>query len=406
MLKNILDAANLDANRCAGLLGINPSMFAEWVANQRPIPSSFVPRLSTALGVQPAIFSIPVRSRTNYADVAPAIWYKLRGEKLVDADRECVFLIRQLGHFVNELEELTQNRTVGWKSLFEEIRRATDIQAPPRGQGRQAARMFRESRALAQGRTGIGEVFRGNLRNMGVLLIESPIPESKLEGCSFYVGSPSADRPCIFANTHHVTWFRRNVVLMHEIGHAIFDSESGGASLDFGQPEEASDFSEHRSQAFAQEALVPPEVLRHIAQSHGICWKTISADDLALLVARTGVEQRTVVAAAEEAGLIDSELAAGYISIDIGSRLAELTDRALSAEAYIKKLGDATAKEWIGKRTTTIPSRKLRLPTSWVKSVLQACSDGEISKGKAAEYLMIDEDLFDERFGNVMNSSY
>jgi Zn-dependent peptidase ImmA (M78 family)/transcriptional regulator with XRE-family HTH domain len=403
MLKNILEAANLEPHTCADLLGINASIFAEWVSNQRPIPLSFIPRLSTALGVQPSILSTPTRSRVNFADVAPAIWYKLRGERLIEADRECVFLIRQLGHFVNELENLTQKRTVGWRSGFEEIRRATDNQAPPREQGRQAARVFRQLRGLAQGRTGIGEVFRGNLRSMGVLLIESPIPESQLEGCSFYVGSPSNERPCIFANIHNTTWFRRNVVLMHEVGHSIFDSESSGASLDFERSEEDSDFSEQRSQAFALETLIPAEVLRHIAQSHGIRWEAIHPHDLARLVADTGVEQKTIVSAAEEAELIDSKLAASCCSMDIASILHTLTDRALSTQEYIQKVGPSDAGEWLGKRMTTIPSRNLRLPSAWIRSVLQACSDGEISKGKAAEYLMIDEDSFEERFGSAVN---
>jgi Zn-dependent peptidase ImmA (M78 family) len=238
---------------------------------------------------------------------------------------------------------------------------------------------------------------------MGVLLIETPIPESQLEGCSFYIGSPANERPCIFANIHNTTWFRRNVVLMHEVGHAIFDSESSGASLDFGGPEDESDFSEHRSQAFALEALIPIEVLRHTAQSHGIRWEAIQAQELARLVADTGVEQKTIITAAEEAELIDSELAARYRSMDIGSILRMLTDRALSTQEYIQKVGPTAAGNWVGKRTTTIPSRKLRLPSSWIRSVLQACSDNEISKGKAAEYLMIDEDSFEERFGSDVN---
>jgi len=402
MLQAVLDSVGLDAQTCAGLLGFNPNLFAEWSAGQSPIPESVLPLLS-------AVFSVPVSvlraSGKNVKgapeDITPAIWYKFRGPGLVDADRECVLLVRQLGHYVNELEAVTRNRSVQWKTLFEAIRDATDLQAAPKEQGRGAARMFREATSLGHGANGSGEVLRGLLRSLGILVFETPLKESRIEGCSFYVGTQSAVRPCIFANTHHVNWFRRNMVLMHEVGHAIFESAYVGASLDFLQGEEAAEPLELRAQSFAQECLVPRSVLLHIAQSHGIKWSNLSARSLARLVAETHVEQRTVITAGIDAGLIAAESGDELKRIDIAQELHDLSQHALSTEEYLELVGTENAQSWIGKRSTTLAPRSLRLPVGYVSAVVDAYRDCQISSGKAAEYLMIDRAEFSERFGDV-----
>src|SRR5216683_1122137 len=212
MLQTVLESVGLDAQTCAGLLGFSPTIFAEWSAGQRPIPESVLPLLSAVFSVPTSILRSSGKADKNIReDITPAIWYKFRGPELINADRECVVLVRQLGHYLNELEAVTRNRAVQWKTLFESIRNTTDLQAAPREQGRSAARAFRESTSLSHGAKGNGEVLRGVLRSLGVLVFETPLKESRLEGCSFYVGTQSASRPCIFANTHHVTWFRRNI---------------------------------------------------------------------------------------------------------------------------------------------------------------------------------------------------
>lgn len=400
MLKEILNSAGLSPESSAGLLGVSPRIFNEWLAGQRPLPDSMVIRLSTILGIQPELLRVSKKLKGSDADITPAIWYKLRGNRLVDADREFVLLIRQLGFFIHQLEEVTKNKAVGWKVLFESIREATDGQAPPRQQGRQAARMFRESTGLGKGCTGIGEVIRGHLRSLGILVIESPVPESSVEGCSFYIGSGSLDRPTIFANTYSNTWFRRNTVIMHELGHAIFDAQSAGASIDFGDETKTNDLAEERAEAFSQESLIPREVLRHLAQKHGIRWDAMQPDDLSKLVAETHIEQRVILVAAVMYDLLSEEMAASYLQMNIGSELREQTDHALSAEEYLKKYGADNAA-WVGKRNTTIPSRTLRLPVHYVNSVLEAFRAGIISQGKAAELLMIDEATFEDRFGEM-----
>src|SRR5213080_2325340 len=123
MLQIVLDSAGLDAQTCAGLLGFSPTVFAEWLAGQRPIPDSVLPLLSAVFSVSPSVLRMPPKASKNIteADITPAIWYKFRGPELVSADRECVVLIRQLGHYLNELEEVTGQKSVQWKTLFESI---------------------------------------------------------------------------------------------------------------------------------------------------------------------------------------------------------------------------------------------------------------------------------------------
>lgn len=403
MLQVVLDSAGLDGQTCAGLLGINPTVFAEWSAGQRPIPESVVPLLSAVFSVPPSVLRTPAKAAKGMkeSDVTPAIWFKFRGPELVDADRECVILIRQIGHYLNELEAATRNRSMQWKTLFESIRNSIDLQTAPAEQGRSAARMFRECTSLGHGQKGSGEVLRGLLRSLGVLVFETPLKESRLEGCSFSVGSLAATRPCVFANTHHVTWFRRNMVLMHEVGHAIFESAFVGASLDFMNREDEAEPLEMRAQAFAQECLIPKSVLIHAAQTNGIKWTNISPRSLAKLVADTHVEQRTVANAAAEAGLVTQESSEELKRFDISQELRELSQHALSTDEYLELIGSTNAQEWIGKRTTTLTPRPLRLPVGYVTSVVDAYRGSQISTGKAAEYLMIDPFEFTHRFGDI-----
>jgi Zn-dependent peptidase ImmA (M78 family) len=401
MLQLVLDSAGLDTNTCAGLLGISPTVFAEWSAGQRPIPESMLPLLSAVFSVPTAVLRSPKAAKGVRAeDMTPAIWFKFRGPELVSADRECVLLIRQLGHYLNELESVTRNRSLQWKTLFDSIREATDLQAAPREQGRSAARMFREGTSLGHGQKGSGEILRGLLRSLGVLVFETPVKESHLEGCSFYVGAQAASRPCVFANTHHVNWFRRNMVLMHEVGHAIFESAYVGASLDFLNKEETAEPVEMRAQAFAQECLVPKSVLLHIAQSRGIKWQNLSERSLASLVADAHVEQNTIIDAAVESGLLPSEIAGDMKRVDIAKELHDISVHALSTEEYLERLG-ADADQWVGKRTTTLSPRSLRLPVGYINSVVEAYKNCQISSGKAAEYLMIDTGEFIDRFGDI-----
>jgi len=188
---------------------------------------------------------------------------------------------------------------------------------------------------------------------------------------------------------------------MHEVGHAIFESAYVGASLDFLDKEGTIEPVEMRAQAFAQECLLPKSVLVHVAQTNGIKWTNLSARSLAKLVAETHVEQRAVVNAGAEAGLIAEETAEELKRVDISKELHDLSQHALSTDEYLELIGAANAQEWIGKRTTTLSPRSLRLPVGYVMSVVDAYRNCQISAAKAAEYLLIDASEFAERFGDI-----
>lgn len=394
-----LKVSGLEVSTCAGLLGYSPRLFQEWAVGQRAIPPSVAAHIASILGVSADDLLSPPRQPVDETEIEPAIWFKLRSQGLGPADRELVFLVRQLGTFYEELEQIrSQGGSSSWKLAFEHVRLAINAQAPPREQGRLAAQFFRRLREWNKGRSGIGEILRGSLRNLGILIVESPIADSKIEGCAFPVGI--SQRPCIFANTHGTTWFRRNAVILHELAHLIFDLPSEGAALDIYEPVPARDeISEMRAEAFAQEAAVPKEVLVHVAQRHGISWSSpFTANDLAVMIAETHVEPRLIVKAAIEGALLEPRQKESLLLLQTADRLKGLSDHALSTAEYLAKVGEE-AELWSAKRNTTIPSRTLRLPVNYIKNVVEACEESLISVGRAAQLLMISEEQLSERFG-------
>jgi hypothetical protein len=122
---------------------------------------------------------------------------------------------------------------------------------------------------------------------------------------------------------------------------------------------------------------------------------------MAELVAATGVEQRMVIAAALDGEFINTAEADAYRSLPIAEELRSIDLHALSTAEYFQKIGLEKARPFAGKRTTTIPSRKLMLPVGYITRVLDAVSNEQISPSKAAEMLMIDEDSFRERFPTI-----
>jgi Zn-dependent peptidase ImmA (M78 family) len=111
------------------------------------------------------------------------------------------------------------------------------------------------------------------------------------------------------------------VVILHELAHLIFDLGSEGAALDvFDTPPSKNEISEQRAEAFAQETAAPREVLAHIAQSHGISWKSpLTAEKLAVLVAATHVEPRLIARAAVEDGCWSNSKATTFCICPLGS---------------------------------------------------------------------------------------
>ena len=392
-----LKVSGLEPAVCARLLGYNPRHFQEWAAGQSPIPSSVVAHIAAVLGVDAEDLLAPRHQLLDETAIEPAVWFKLRSQGLGSADRELVLLVRQLGTFYEELEQVRAEASSRWRIVFENTRQEINAQASPREQGQVAAQIIRGLLGWNTGRNGIGSILRGSLRSLGILIVESPIIDSKIEGCAFPVGANQ--RPCIFVNTHNTTWFRRNAIILHELAHLIFDLGSEGATLDIFDATDSRDgLSERRAEAFAQETAIPTEVLSHIAQKYGISWRSpLGADSLARLVAESHVELRLIIKAAIENGLLDKSAGESLTQIPIHDRLKDLSDHALSTREYLGKVGKAS-EEWISKRTTTIPSRRLLLPVNYVKSVVDTCREGLISIGRAARLLMIGEDVLVERF--------
>jgi hypothetical protein len=88
-----------------------------------------------------------------------------------------------------------------------------------------------------------------------------------------------------------------------------------------------------------------------------------------------------------------------YQQFDISALLPALSEHALSTNEFIRVKGKQSADEWVGKRKTTLSCHTLQLPVPYIKAVVNTYGSGEISRGKAAEMLMIDTDEFDKRFG-------
>lgn len=402
VLRQIIETANLDESACATAMGVSSEVLADMLAGRRELPESLVPLMAAILGINEALLTAPPMA-SRKVDVVPAIWYKLRGSDLSEVDRNYVLSLRQLAFYQHELESVTDSRSVGWQSLFEQLRRETDPQTSPTEQGRQAARLFRRATGLDQGARGIGEVFRGHLRNIGILVIESSAPQSILEGCSFHVGPSGAVRPCVFANSYRTTWFRRNQILLHELAHAIFDVESTTATLDFVNSVSTDAVQETRADAFAQEALVPFEVLRHVAQIHKVNWHTREPAQIARMVAETHVEQRLLATAVLESQLGNVDDVTFIESCNIADELRKASQHALSTEEYL--LSKGVNPQVVKGRTTTATPQKLLLPSKYVMSVLEAFKSRVINRGKAARMLMIDEYEFEERFSEVATAA-
>lgn len=409
MLKALLDDAGLKSEACAALLGIAPHMFAQWVEKEREIPGFVIPELASVLGVDPKVF------REDELAKAPAIWFKFRDSGTVgEQDRELVVLIRRLGFYLKQLNAVTGFSGDKWQVHFQMVSKKMEParHESPVIQGAIAARVLRENidlgfshKALSEGISAPGDVIRGILRNLGILIIEMPVPSSSIDGCSFYVGEsgPEQGTPCLFINTFRQNWFRRNYVLAHELAHAIFDITGESALVDSwtkGNGPEPS-VMEARADSFARNCFASREVLRSLTSILGLKWAELSARNLAELVAHSQVDLRVVLAAAVENKLISEDQASHYGKMRIIRHLRALTPHALTTKEFFATPRETTV--WSPEeRETTIPSRTLRLPVPYIKSVIDACNDGLISEGKAAELLMIDHEVFVERFGSVL----
>jgi Zn-dependent peptidase ImmA (M78 family) len=400
MLKSIIDATRLDPAFCAGLVGVSPEQFGEWLTG-KPVPRFALPELSAILGVAELLLAneSPASQVSDTASLAPAIWYKLRSDRLTSSDREMVGLIRKLGSYVDQLVHITGSGNRLYESLLSNTRLGVPKNAPPANQGRQAASAFRELTGIAHGQTAIGDQIRPLLRRHGVLVVESPLKNSNLEGAAFLVGPEGRQRPCIFVNTYKTTWFRRNELLLHELAHVIFDVLEDQVAVDYRDEGIRDAFEEQRADMFAQECLVPQSLLLHLAARLGLTWNQLSAVDLARLMADTHVEKRLLLKAANEANLISGQDRERYLDTETSEALRAHTDRALSTKEFLQKMGLVDSPVWRAENRNTEGIRRLRLPVGYVDIVLEANRSGRISESKAAEMLMLERRTYRKRFG-------
>jgi Zn-dependent peptidase ImmA (M78 family) len=359
--------------------------------------------LATILGVEERTLALIARThqRVDSAQFAPAIWYKLRDEKLTSADRELVGVVRKLGYYLRQLQSIRGEGKGIYEPLFSAIRDKVDKSAPPAVQGQKAASEFRAMTDVRHLEQGIGELLRPTLRRLGLLVVETPL-KSAVEGCSFIVGAGKDSQICLFANTYRSTWFRRNAVLMHELGHAIFDIDDDQVTIDYRNDEECSDLGELRAQVFARECLVPRSVLIQVQNRFGLKWDSLSVEDVARLVASCEVEKKLVLKSAYDNQLIDQSAFDRYLDYDCGTMVRQFSERALTTKEFLKKQATESPFWLAENRKTTTTARRVRLPSWYVDEVLQTLRAADISFCKAAEMLMIDTATLKSRFGQLL----
>lgn len=372
MLKKILESARLDLGYCADLIRVGREPFADWVEGRAPLPAFAQEELSTILGVPEKVLISDAPRANDPGSLAPALWYKLRGDRFSAADRELAGMIRKLGFQWGQLRRILNDRASVYRSYFNNAIGAVDRNAPPAVQGRIAAQAFRRASGLHRS----GGDLRGLLRASGVFVIESPLRKSSVDGSVFNVGLEE-QTPCLFANTFQSTWLRRSSVLAHELGHAVFDLENDPFHADF-RGAAGSGFREVRANAFARELLIPRSLLDQLQSAHALRWDALSESQLRLLVTTAHVELAEILNAAVQYGLIDSPLADRYRGVPIAVPVRR-------------------AKGW----TVAVNGNRFRLPEEYVRQVLTALADGKITEGRAAEMLFMDRYRFRERFEAV-----
>ena len=95
------------AQLLSSLIGVDPIQFQEWLEGTRPVPSFIIPELSTVLGVsEKRLTEVSSQTPKSEERITPPVWYKLRDAKLGDLDREMVGLVRKLGFFLGQLQQV------------------------------------------------------------------------------------------------------------------------------------------------------------------------------------------------------------------------------------------------------------------------------------------------------------
>ena len=395
MLRDLVTLTNVEPKFWASVFNVAPEQFYDWMSGNRHIPKYILPELASVFGVQPSDIE---KNQFEGGELQPAIWYKLRSTQSISstADLEMVGMVRKLCFNVGELQSFLGRTTGAYEGVFQRVRSGVDKAAPVISQAREAARIFRAEMGWETGSGVIGDFIRPALRRIGIVIVESPVSDSRIEGCSFRVKS-AHDIACVFANSYQSTWFRRNSVILHEVSHGIFDLEGEPVSVDYKQ-ETSDDINERRANLFAQECLVPKAVLTYLVNRFGIHWERLSAEKLAVLVAESKAEQRLVLRAALSHKMITPDQHDEYIKLDCAADLKRFSSHALTTREFLATVPHDQHKWFFQDRFVKIGNRGLLLPVGFLKVVIELLSTDRITIDKAAELTMMDRYTFKERF--------
>ena len=402
MLGEVLKAFDLPPEFWASLVGCSEEQFHEWTSSQRELPLSLARRFSSLTGIDAGTLLRRPKGNEDPLSLIPPLWLKAREENLSEGARKAIAIAQLVGSKYTEIAELTDSQSDAYKNLFADIKTRHDLRSPARKQGESSALAFLSLSGLGTGARGIGEVLRGHLRARGVLVLEMSIVSRDVEGFCLPIGSRAGSRPCLIANGYRATWFRRNFVILHELAHAIFDLDGSGATFDVGADAEAGDslksLAEERANSFAQHVLVPKRMLVNL-ESTGLRLLGANKESLAQIVAASHAEQRTIVRAALEYGLIDEAEARRLLDLDIASDLRRVSDHAKDLSStppgYVI---DQDFRRWKN-RETSFPIEGIRLPIPFVSMVVSAFRDQKISYGKAADLLMATDEELSSQYG-------
>lgn len=397
MLRDILGSTSLESGLIADLLRVPQQQLMSWVEGTRPVPRFAQKELATILG-----FELSALNAANAEDsLRPTIWYKLRShDHHSEADKAVVAFVRKLGANFADVRFLA-----GWwessdvsKDLIESVRNKVDPSAPIAQQARVAAETLRAAMGWDHGALGIGNLIRPNLLRTGIIVVESSVSGSELEGCCFSVKLHGSDTQCVFANTYQSDWFRRNSVIGHEIGHVLFDLIFEQATVDY-RSDDLSDPREERADRFARELLVPLVVLKHWENQFGIHWSALTLDSLAQLIAECHVDAKTLLKSALDNSLISAGDYERYSTYPWLNAVKSYSDHALTTEEFVEKLKPEEAEWFLKKRTVRVGKHDFLLPIGYLKAVLELHDSRRITTSRAAELTMMDRDAFEERFG-------
>jgi len=395
MLSEIIDRTNLSEEFCATLVGASKDHFREWLSGQRPVPRYLVPEVISVFGGTKE----QLRSKLSLPNTGNAgIWFKLRRDnKCNTSDLEMIGIVRKLCFRVGQFFALRGQPSDEYVPAFERARSASTSGSTPEQQGRIAAQIIRREFGWDNGKEGIGEILRSNLRLKGLVVVESAFNEALVEGCSFLTDGPVSQMACLFVNVYKITWFRRNAVLLHELCHSIFDLGVESVSVDY-KAEGNDAAAELRAEAFARECLVPLTVLVHFQNQIGFHWKSLTPRILAQLIAVCHAPQQMILKVALESELIGSIDFVRYSQFECNSLLIEFTTHGMTTEEYEATLSEEDKKKIHVNRTIRFGKRKLLLPVNYLASVIEALNDESITLAKAAELTLMDQYDFRSRF--------